>query len=139
MFQKDDASHGGKNGIETIIGSTVKVNGNFSGSGDVSVEGSVIGTLKTTKNLRIGETARVKADIAAENIFIAGEVRGNVVCKGKLELTGSAKVIGNVETQSLAIAAGALLHGKVSMMVAEKEVTMPEMSDEESKNKTAKK
>lgn len=137
MFQRDDAQQMSKSGIETIIGPTVKVNGNFTGSGDVSVEGSVIGTLKTSKNLRIGEAAHVKADVAAENIFVAGEVRGNVVCKGRLELTATAKVIGNVETLSLIVAAGAVLHGKCQMLAPEPKETfaVEPLVDQEAGNK----
>ena len=101
--------------VETVIGATVKVDGNFTGSGDVVVEGHVAGTLKTSKDLRIGEGAVVKADIEAANIIVAGEIRGHVKSNGKIELTPTAKVIGNVETQTIAVAHGAVLHGKVTM------------------------
>jgi cytoskeletal protein CcmA (bactofilin family) len=115
MFNREEDSATNAN-TETIIGPSVKVNGNFTGSGNVNVEGSVTGTLKTTKNLRVGEAARIKADISAESVYVAGEIRGNVVCKGKLELTSSARVIGNVETQTLTVAAGAVLNGKCQML-----------------------
>lgn len=101
--------------VETIIGSTVKVDGNFVGAGDIVVEGHVSGTLKTSKNLRIGEGASLKADVEAGNIWVAGEIRGHVKCAGHLELGASGKIIGNVETQTISVAHGAVLHGKVMM------------------------
>lgn len=113
IFQRDGATEG--KDIETIIGATVKVDGNFVGSGDVVVEGQVAGTLKTSKSLRVGQGAKIKADIEAANIFVAGEIRGHVKCSGKIELAPTAKIFGNVETQTIAVAHGAVLHGKVAM------------------------
>lgn len=114
IFQRDNTGSEGKD-LETIIGSTVKVDGNFVGSGDVVVEGQVSGTLKTSKNLRVGEKAKIKADVEAASIFVAGEIRGQVKCSGKIELAPSGKIFGNVDTQTIVVAHGAVLHGKVSM------------------------
>ena len=111
MFQHDDNSKD----VETIIGSTVKVDGNFVGSGDVIVEGHVSGSLKTSKNLRVGAGATIKADVEAANVWVAGEIRGHVVCKGKIEVAATGKIFGNVDTQSIVVAHGAVLHGKVTM------------------------
>lgn len=102
--------------VETVIGPSVKVEGNFIGSGNVVVEGVVNGSLKTTKDLRIREGAKVKADIDAANVFVAGEIQGNVRSNGKIELSSSAKIFGNVETALLVIAEGAILNGKCTMV-----------------------
>ena len=101
--------------VETVIGTTVKVDGNFVGAGNVIVQGHVSGTLKTSKNLHVGPGAIVKADVEAANLIVAGEIRGHVKCSGKVELTESGKIFGNVDTQSIAVAHGAILHGKVTM------------------------
>ncbi|MFH0853816.1 MAG: polymer-forming cytoskeletal protein [bacterium] len=101
--------------IETIIGPSVKVEGNFVGEGDVTVEGIVTGSVKTSKNLHIGQAARIKADVEADNINISGEIRGNVICHSKLEMSSSSKIIGNVQAASLSVEAGAILHGKCKM------------------------
>lgn len=113
MFQRDGGSD--QKDIETIIGSTVKVDGNFVGSGDVIVEGQVSGTLKTSKGLRVGEGAKIKADVEAASIWIAGEIRGQVKCSGKIELAPTGKIFGNVDTQTIVVAHGAVLHGKLAM------------------------
>ena len=112
IFQREQ---GDSKDLETVIGASVKVDGNFVGSGDVVVDGQVSGTLKTSKNLRVGETAKIKADVEAANILVAGEIRGHVKCAGKIELAASGKIIGNVDTQTMVIAHGAVLHGKVTM------------------------
>lgn len=101
--------------VETIIGPTVKVEGDFASKGNVTVEGMVSGTLKTDKDLKIGAGAKVSASVSATNAFIAGEVKGNVKVGGKLELTDTSKIYGDVEAKIITMAAGAVLNGKCSM------------------------
>lgn len=113
MFQREHSAD--VKDVETIIGSTVNVEGNFIGSGDVVVDGRVSGTLKTSKNLRVGETAAIKADVEAANILVAGEIRGHITCGGRIEVLATGKIYGNVDTQTIVVAHGAVLHGKVSM------------------------
>lgn len=112
MFQREEGD--GKN-ADTIIGASVKVDGNFVAGGDVVVEGHVSGTLKTSKNLTVGAGATLKADVEAANLWLAGEIRGHVKCSGKIELSETGKIYGNVDTKTIAIAHGAILHGKVTM------------------------
>jgi cytoskeletal protein CcmA (bactofilin family) len=113
IFQRERQNNSSEK--QTIIGATVKVDGNFVGAGDVFVEGHVAGTLKTSKDLHVGPGATIKADVEAANITVAGEIRGHVKCGGKIDLAPSGKIFGNVDTQTIAVAHGAVLHGKVSM------------------------
>src|SRR3989338_4716991 len=108
MFKKEM----GSDEIETIIGPSVQVEGNFVANGDVVVEGMVSGSLKTEKNLRIGQDAKIFANITAANALIAGEVQGNIKIKESLELTSSARVFGDIKTKILTIGSGAILNGK---------------------------
>lgn len=130
MFNREE---GETHGVETVIGPSVKVEGNFVGSGNVVVEGVVNGTIKTTKDIRIGDRAKVKADIDAANVVVAGEVHGNVRSAGRLELAPSARVFGNVEAGSLSVASGAILNGKCTMVKAETPMPQP-MQDKNDRN-----
>ncbi|MFH0856831.1 MAG: polymer-forming cytoskeletal protein [bacterium] len=103
--------------IETIIGPSVKVEGDFVGEGNVIVEGFVSGALKTNKNLKVGEKAKILANIKATNALIAGEVNGNINIEGTLELTATAKVNGDIKAKIMVIAAGAIFNGKCEMGV----------------------
>lgn len=113
------SSEGSPREAETVIGPSVKVEGNFAGSGNVVVEGNFNGTLKTSQNLRVGSEAKVKADVEAANAYVAGEIRGNLKVAGRTELTASAKVFGNIETKVVSIEPGALFNGKCVMTSAE--------------------
>jgi cytoskeletal protein CcmA (bactofilin family) len=117
MFSKDGK---GSNELETVIGPSVQVDGNFSGQGNVIIEGGVTGTLKTSADIRIGENAKVKADIDAHNISCSGEIRGNTVnVTERLDLTKSARVYANVKAKVITMEAGAILNGKITMTGSE--------------------
>ena len=73
------------------------------------------GTLKTSKNLQVSPGAVIKADIEASNMTVAGEIRGHIKCTGKIELAASGRIFGNVDTKTIAVEHGAILHGKVTM------------------------
>ena len=100
---------------ETIIGPSMSVSGDFKGNGDVIVDGKVKGTLKTKKDIHVGEEAVISADIVAENALIAGSVTGKIVVKSKLEITSSANINGDVTAQSIDMEAGATINGTITM------------------------
>lgn len=121
MFNREED---GSRAAETVIGPSVKVEGNFVGSGNVVVEGVVNGTLKTAKDLRVGDAAKIKADVEAANVVVAGEIHGNVKTSGRLEVMASGKVLGNVEAAVLVVMEGATINGKVVMMKAGEAASM---------------
>ncbi len=117
MFQKnamptrDIAGHE----PETVIAASVKVEGDFQSEGNVLIEGVVEGSLKTERDLRVGERARITADVSAANATVAGEVRGNLVVTERLDLEPTARVHGDVRTKVLVVASGATINGKITM------------------------
>ena len=101
--------------VETIIGPSVKVEGDFVGDGDVIVEGIVIGNLKTKNHLKVTQGAKIQAEVEAQSAFIAGVVTGNITIEEDIELTASAKVKGDIITNLLSIEKGAKVNGKINM------------------------
>ncbi len=112
--------------IETIIGPSVKVKGNFNGSGNIVIEGVLEGGLKTKKNLFIGDKAQVSANIQAKEGRIGGNVNGNIKIEGHLTIVSSAHINGDIECSSLSVERGAVLNGKCNMTNIEKSSAEPE-------------
>ncbi|MEK9165831.1 MAG: polymer-forming cytoskeletal protein [Patescibacteria group bacterium] len=117
MFKKD--TKGGKDTlkdeIETIIGPSVKIEGEFSSNGNIMIAGVVSGKLSTTQNLRVEEQAKISADIKANEAVIAGEVNGNIKITGHLEILSTAKINGDIQAGSIAMEQGAILNGTCTM------------------------
>jgi len=113
MFKKEEEVN--IKNAETIIGPSIKVKGNFFGQGDIIVEGALEGEIKTSNNLLIGTKAKINANIEAKQAKISGEVRGNLLIDGYLELTSTAKIYGDIQAGSLSVENGAIFNGSCVM------------------------
>ena len=101
--------------METIVGPSVVVEGDFSSEGNILVKGTVCGSVKTGQLLTVEQGARILANVKAKSAIISGEVKGNVRVDERLELNESSRVLGDIICATLMIAPGALIQGKVSM------------------------
>ena len=100
---------------DTIIGSAVKIKGDLISTGNVSIHGAVEGQVQTDGDVVVGDSAKLSAQLTAQNAQIAGQVRGNITVAGLLKLTASASVHGDISAQTLEIEPGAVFVGKSSM------------------------
>jgi len=116
------------NETETVIGPSVKVEGDFVTEGNVIVEGMICGTIKTSRNLKVGPKSRIFANISAENALISGEIQGNLQISDRLELTSTAKIFGDIKVGTLIIAAGSVLNGKCQMGTTKEKSIKPDFS-----------
>lgn len=98
---------------ETIIGSSIKVKGNFHGKGNIVIEGTLEGSLKTDANIYIGNKAKVVANIQAQDLIVNGEIKGNVQAKKYLSLGSTAKIDGDIAYSEISIEKGALINGQL--------------------------
>lgn len=101
--------------VETVVGPSVNVEGDFASEGNIIVKGSVAGSVHTSRHLSVEQGAKIMANVRAGSAKIAGEIKGNMKVKDSLELTSTAKVLGDVEVKTLIVEAGALICGKVMM------------------------
>lgn len=107
---------------ETIIGPSLKVKGNFHGTGNIIIEGQVDGSVKTDNYLLIGNKATVTASVQAKDAQIGGRVEGDVIIDGYLEILATAQITGDVKAKQISIEKGASFNGQCSMgEAAEKE------------------
>jgi cytoskeletal protein CcmA (bactofilin family) len=132
MFKVNDEEDYKNGGAEdTIIGSAIKVEGDLVSSGNIIVEGEVSGSIKTDKDLRVGEKAKITAEVNAREAFIAGKVQGNVKVQNKLELSATAEINGDIDVRTLIISAGAVFNGKCTMAEHQTVVTASNSEERE--------
>ena len=100
---------------ETVIGPSVKVEGDLKGVENVLVEGMLTGTLTTDKDVTIGQGAQIQASITAQNATIAGTINGAVTIHGHLTIKATAKISGDINTKTIAVESGARINGHLKM------------------------
>jgi len=123
MFKQGDegdmayspVQHSSPDEVETVVGPSVVVEGDFASEGNILVKGTVSGSVKTGRLLTVEEGAKILADVQAGEAMISGEVKGSVIVQDQLELSETAKVYGDVSCRVLVVAPGAHLEGQVSM------------------------
>jgi len=115
MFSKDSKLEKFKD-AETVIGSSIKVKGNFQGQGNIIIEGALEGSLKTDANLFIGDQAKVVANIESKDAIITGEVRGNIKAKNYLAIGSTAKIFGDIQYGEISIERGAVISGQLLVL-----------------------
>ena len=77
----------------------------FCGSvdGDCDIEGSVT----------LAAGARWIGTIRATDVIVAGEVDGDVVASGRVEVSGTGRISGSLVGHSIAVAEGAVIEGEI--------------------------
>ena len=108
----------------TLISASVSLEGSIEAEGTLIVEGSVRGTIKCT-SLEILEKGRVEANIECENVTVAGEFEGEMICNRKLSILRTGKVLGGITYSALSIESGGLLDGTLSRGKAEGTAILP--------------
>jgi len=83
---------------------------------NLRINGSFEGKLDTKGSLIIGENASVHADINGDEIIIGGKITGNIVAVNSLKVLSNAHIVGDINTPSLSVETGAIIHGKCQML-----------------------
>jgi cytoskeletal protein CcmA (bactofilin family) len=96
------------------ISQGIRIKGEITGSEDLFVDGHVEGKLNLANgSLTVGPNGSVNADVSAREVIVRGRIEGKISGRERVQLWSSGQVIGEVQTQRLAIEDGALLRGKV--------------------------
>jgi cytoskeletal protein CcmA (bactofilin family) len=102
--------------VETIFGENTRLDGVLKFSTSIKIDGNFKGKIISTGYLIIGERAKIRANIKARSIVIAGEVKGNVEASERLEMLPTGKLYGNIKTRMLKMADGVIFEGACEML-----------------------
>lgn len=101
---------------KTIIGKGIVVTGEITGSGDVDIRGTVVGTVLLKNNSAIvSRTGLAQAGITAKNVEIAGRVEGDVVAQELVIIRKDSVIAGNVSSARVSLEDGAQFKGSIDM------------------------
>ena len=111
---------------EAKIGPTISIKGDVSGDEDLLIEGTVEGTINLcSKDLTIGQTGCVYANIRAKEIKIEGEVQGDISGNEKVIISKTGKVQGNIIAPRVTLEDGANFKGSIDMDPTVQSITEP--------------
>ena len=97
-------------GVNTIDEHT-HIEGNIKATGNIRIDGTLIGNLDCGALLVIGPKGSIKGDVTCAKAIVEGKFEGNLVVKEDLTLEANSKVTGDVKAQSMAVLGGAGVKG----------------------------
>jgi len=98
------------------LGPSLFVKGEISGDEDLFIDGTVEGVVRLNKRtLMIGPRANVKADITAGEVVVKGNLKGNILARGRIEVRNDGSVTGDLTTPQVFIEEGALFKGSIEI------------------------
>ena len=116
MPNKNDTSN-------CVIGEGSIFDGRFYVNGSILIEGKFQGDIRTEDQLIVGPTGKVKTDIVARRVTIAGTLIGNIFASEEVSLLHTGKVLGNISTPKLSVEPGVITDGKITITSGQTEDT----------------
>ncbi len=105
-----------KGGSRAVIGPSISIRGEVTGSEDLLIQGRVEGSVSLELHaVRVGDGGHVSADIAGRVITVDGTVDGDLTATEQIVLRGSARVRGDIEAPRVVLEDGATFRGMVEM------------------------
>jgi len=101
----------------TVIGSSIVIDGEITGDEDLLVQGTVKGKIQLKANLYVEESGLIEAEIETETVDVSGRVTGNITAVDKVELKTQCKMVGDIKAPRILIADGASFKGNIDMDV----------------------
>lgn len=87
---------------------------------DLRIEGRIRGSIRCSRNITIGETGVVFADVEGVSVVIAGSLTGDVIASGSLLIEATGQLNGNATCSAFIIKDGGQFNGTSSMGEANK-------------------
>ena len=107
--------------INSVIGEGSSFEGSFYISGSLKVDGKFEGEINTEDTLVIGETGKIKTNIKAKEVILAGTLIGDINAREAVRMGNTCKMLGNIETPYLQLSEGVIYKGNVNIMGGQKQ------------------
>jgi cytoskeletal protein CcmA (bactofilin family) len=114
LNRKESTFTGGSTGGTTLISSSTTVKGDITFTGQLDVEGTVVGFIQAEAEdavLRVVAGGKVSGEIKVPQATINGNVEGDIHTSDRLELAEQAMVDGDVYYNLIEMAVGAKVNG----------------------------
>lgn len=113
MAKESREQQQGREGVISIIGPGMRVNGDCETEGTLRIEGTVIGKVTAGKAVVVGRDGTVKGDISTQDAVIGGHVTGKVIVESRLELQETSVIDGEIHARRIKLEEGGRVNGTV--------------------------
>ena len=105
-----------KQGNKTSINSLTHLVGNIKAEEDLIINGKLKGNVEIKNHsFFLGPSGRLKGNIYGQNVRIRGQMQGEIVATGKVEITREAKFSGKISGKNVTVEKGAHFDADVKL------------------------
>ena len=115
MKERDDKINLNNYTITTIVGADTVVEGTIITKSSVRIDGTLIGGVSAEGVVILSKNGKIKGNIMAENIVVAGVVEGNMQIREKVNVEPTGEIYGDITTKSLLIDEESVFQGNCYM------------------------
>lgn len=107
--------------METVIGPQSEVEGKIVSKASLRIDGRFKGDIEAKDTVMVGKTGYVEGNIKANKVVVIGEIVGNVICKGSIEILSTGKLKGDLKLGGkISVEEGGILLGTTEILEEEK-------------------
>ncbi|MDB5005557.1 MAG: Polymer-forming cytoskeletal [Mucilaginibacter sp.] len=117
VFSKKDKVALDLQAISTLISEGSTILGNLNAPAVARIDGQVTGDVHVNEGLILGENGFIEGNITTKEMVVYGTVNGNITVQS-LEIKGTGKITGDIETATLLVEAGGVYNGHLAMASA---------------------
>lgn len=99
----------------TYFGKNLKIKGNVSGVDGLIILGSFDGEFNLKGRLQVAQSARIKGNIKATDIYVNGSIEGAITASEKVRIDSTARIKGDITAPKISVIEGAMFDGKIKM------------------------
>ena len=121
-------------GAVNIIGIGTIITGDIQSKGDIRIDGTLKGAVKTSGKVVVGQEGIIEGDVECKNADIAGSLNAKISVTQLLSLKATSKLTGDLVTNKLAIEPGAAFTGHCSMGAVIKDIKNVEKAETKEKS-----
>ncbi|MBI4977851.1 MAG: polymer-forming cytoskeletal protein [Spirochaetes bacterium] len=106
--------------VNSVIGEGSAFEGKFYIAGSLQIDGKFEGEVKTEDHLIIGPTGKVKTNVTARRVTVAGTLIGNIDAQEDVYLLETGRVLGNISTPKIHVTDGVVTKGTITLTGGQK-------------------
>ena len=97
--------------VNSLLGYGSVFKGDIKVNGIIKLAGDFQGTIESTGQVFVSESARVESSIKASSVVIGGMVKGDIIATDKVTILSTGVVMGSITTSRLIAEDGVVLDG----------------------------
>jgi len=122
MFSRKPPPQNAGNAVTSLIAQGTCISGDIRFTGSLFLDGRVDGQVIASEPgalLTIGAQGLVRGNVCVPGAVIHGQLDGDIYAMERLEVAGSARIVGDLHYRSILVVAGAQINGRMNYQSAD--------------------